>query len=204
MRLPRGGRVPPTDGVSHWRFQVADGVMLRAKSHDELVEVIFEFRLRNNITIGDPERDISDAYCAQFPAFCHQEPSDTDPSAARVSTEPILNRVSRWASIQARQIPKGGYELVPKAEAESRAAICAACPRQDTRWRGGCGGCSASTMQILQQLKKLRTTSKDGNLGACSIAGWANLVAIHLDADELPITEEMRTALPAPCWRKKL
>lgn len=204
MRLPRSGRMPPTDGVSHWRYPVQSDVMLRAKSQDELIEAIFDFRIRNNISPGDPEGDISRWYCAQFPGFCHAEASDTDPAAARISTEPMLNRVSRWASVSARQMPKGGYELVPKAEADSRAVICAACRKQDSGWRGGCGGCSASTMQILQQLKKLRTTPKDGNLGACSIAGWANVAAAWLPVSALPITEEQRAALPEACWRKKI
>lgn len=204
MILPRKGRVPPTDGQSHWRFPVAPGVMIRAKGHQELMEAVFEYRLRNNQPIGDIERDISDFYCRQYPKLCNPEPRDYNPEAASVSVEPMLNRVSRWASVLVHRIPRGGYELVPKAESEARAAICAACPKQEAGWKGGCGGCSASTLQLLQQLKKMRMTSKDGNLGACTIAGWGNLVAIHLTTETLAITAEQRAAMPDACWRKTL
>lgn len=202
MRLPKGGRTPPTDGTSHWRYPVATGVMLRASGKEQLIETIFEYRLRNNIAIGDIERDLSDWYCRQFPNFCHPEPRDYDPNAASVSTEPMLNKVSRWASILAHRMPRGGFELVPKAEAETRADICAACPKQQAGWRGGCGGCSSTTLQLLQGLKKMRSTPRDGNLGACSVAGWENSTAVWQPLDALEITEEQRAAMPDFCWRK--
>jgi hypothetical protein len=178
--------------------------MLRAKSHPELLDLMFDYRMRNNIALGDPERDVSDWYCPQYPRFCTPEPSDTDPSALRTSSEPMLNRVSRWASMTAHRMPRGGFPLVAPAAAESRALICAACPKQDSSWRGACGGCSATTLAILQQLKSLKKTTKDGNLGACSIAGWANLVAVWLPTDALEITDAQKAALPAACWRKAI
>lgn len=199
-----GGRIPPTDGTSHWRFPVANGVILRAKGREELRDLIFQYRLRANIPVGDPDRDLSDFYCRQYPSFCHAEPSDLNPNIPRVSTEPMLNRVSRWASLLAHKQPRGGYELVAKDEAERRAGICAQCPKQANDWRGGCGGCSATTMHLLQAIKKLRTTTRDGNLGACSIAGFYNGSAVHLGVDVLEIDDAMRTAMPDACWRKTI
>lgn len=196
------GRTPPSDGTSHWRYPVAAGVTLRAKGKQELIDLVFQYRLRANMPIGDVERDISSYYCGLYPGFCHAERSDVDPNAPRVSTEPMLNRVSRWASVLAHKQPRGGYDLVDKAEAERRATICAACPKQANDWKGGCGGCSATTLQLLQAIKKMRTTSKDGNLGACSIAGWSNMVAVHLGTDVLEISAEQRSAMPEACWRK--
>ncbi len=204
MILPKKGRVPPSDGVSHWRFPVAPGVILRGKGYDDLRDAIFEYRLRQNIPIGDIEADISRYYCELYPQFCHAERADTDPTAPRISSEPMLNRVSQWASLTAHKMPRGGWDLVTKAEAENRAAICAQCPKQDNGWKGGCGGCSSATLAILQQLKKLKSTPKDGNLGACSIAGWANFTAVWLAGEPLGITEQQKSALPAACWRKQL
>lgn len=201
MKLAKG-RTPPSDGESHWRFPVASGVMLRTKGHQPLIEAVFEYRLRNNIPIGDIERDISAYYCRLYPGFCHEEASDINPALPAVSSEPILNRVSRWASVLAHRQPRGGYALVAKDEAERRAAICAACPRQDNGWRGGCGGCSSVTLQLLQALKNLRTTPRDGNLGACSIIGWGNATAVHLPMSVLETTPEQQAALPDACWRR--
>ncbi len=204
MILPRKGRTPPSDGTSHWRYPVAPGVTLRAKGWQELNEAIFEYRLRNNIPIGDVDADISRYYCELYPGFCHAERADTDPTVPRVSSEPMLNRVSQWASVAAHRMPRGGYDLVTKAEAEGRATICAACPKQDNNWRGGCGGCSSATLAILQQLKKLKSTPKDGNLGACSIAGWQNGVAAWLPESALAVSDAQKAALPPACWRKAL
>ncbi len=204
MILPVKGRVPPSDGTSHWRYPVAPGVILRAKGHQELTEAIFEYRLRNNIPPGNIEVDIANFYCGLYPSFCHAERADTDPSIPRVSSEPMLNRVSRWASITAHAMPRGGLELVTKAEAERRAVICAACPKQANDWRGGCGGCSATTMQILQQLKKLKSTPVDGNLGACSVAGWFNGSSVWLPVEALAVDDQQKAAMPEACWRKSL
>lgn len=197
-----GGRQPPSDGTSHWRFPVADKVMLRAKTKQDLIDLVFQYRLRSNIPVGDVARDLSDWYCHQYPSFCHQEASDLNPAIPMVSTEPMLNRVSRWASVLAHKMPRGGYELVDKVEAERRAGICAACRSQSLSWRGGCGGCSATTLQLLQALKKMRKTERDGNLGACSVTGWENSVAVHMIKENLEITTEQSSATPSHCWRR--
>jgi hypothetical protein len=209
MILPTKGRVPPSDGTSHWRFQVAPGVMLRAQDHDGLVKLVFEYRLRNNIEPGDVVRDISNWYCAQFPKFCHPDPRPVkaDPSippAPLPPSEPILNRVSRWASVMAHKMPRGGYSLVTLDVAEKRAAICVGCPSQDSQWRGGCGGCSATTLQILQALKALKKTTKDGSLGACKVMGWANTVSIWCDPSVIPANASEKSVMPDACWRKSL
>ena len=206
MILPPHGRTPPTDGISHWRYPVAAGVIVRANGHEELVAAIFEYRLRNNIPIGDIVRDISDWYCAQYPRFCTPEPNERTPGAmpATATNEPMLNRVSRWASTIAHKMPRGGYPLVLPSVAEERATICVNCPKQDAGWRGGCGGCSATTLAILQQLKSLKKTPKDGSLGACGVTGWANVTAIWLEPTGTTVTDAEKAARPAACWRKNL
>jgi hypothetical protein len=194
--------MPPTDGVDRWHFPQGD-VVLHANGHQQLIEAIFEYRLRNHIEIGDIERDVDDYYCGRWPDFCHSEPSDRDPSIPRVSGETMLNRVSRWASGLARTMPRGGWPLQVVGEAERRAGICAACP-QNAGWRGGCLGCSASTLQLLQQIKGMRKTKQDGNLIGCLVAGWENSTAVWLGQECLTVTENQRRAMPDACWRKAL
>lgn len=66
-----------------------------------------------------------------------------------------------------------GFEFVPQAEAERRAAICAVCPYNGPAV--GCLGCSGSAMQgvrvALRQLVGARKTAMDGRLQACYICG---------------------------------
>ena len=196
------GRSPPSDGKAAYHFPVSESVTLHAQTLDALYRNIFEWRLRNNVPLADPERDVSTYYCRRWPAFCHKEPHDVDPSQPRISTESMLNRVSRWVAMMIHRMPRGGFDLVPNSDAEKRADTCIGCPLQDPKWRGGCGGCSASTLALIQQVKKMRTTKRDGSLGACRIMGWSNLASVHLPTDVLEVTAEQQQDLPDHCWRK--
>lgn len=187
------GREPPTDALSKWRFPQGD-VVLRGNTKDELIRVIFEYRLRNNIDVGDPNADIDSYYCRQYPKFCVQ--SDGMPSQ---NAEPMLNRVSRWAAAMARQMPRGGYAFEAQAEADRRAQICMNCPK-NVAWRGACGGCSGSTLQLLQQVKSLKKTRRDGNLNACTVTGWENGASVWLPLAVLRVSDDQRADLPEACW----
>lgn len=201
MKLQIVGRSPPTDGTSHWRFPQG-AVMIRAGTHKELIERVFEFRLRNYIPTGDIEREISDWYCAQFPRFCHEDGDGIGPSAKQKAAA-MLQRVAQWVSNLARKMPRGGYPLVTAAEADARATICAQCPKNG-HWKSGCGGCDAATLQLLQSVKQLKKTIRDGNLAACEVGGWENSTAIWMPKEQLALSPEQIAQLPTPCWRKGL
>lgn len=200
MRLAKG-RIPPSDGDDKWHFPQGK-LVLRASGRDELTALIFQYRLNNNIEIGDIEREIDDFYCGKWPSFCHAEASDVDATVPRQSEEPMLNRVSRWVSATVHKMPRGGYPLVTAVEAKARADICIAC-KKNTPWKGGCTGCSASTLQLLQHIKQHRKTDRDGNLNACAIGTWENGAAIHLPVEALSLTDQQKASLPQACWRKK-
>jgi hypothetical protein len=176
--------------------------MLRASGREELTEIIHSYRMRNGIPIGNVSRDIDDFYCAKYPTFCEKELNDTDPKAPRRTDEPMLNRVSRWASMTAQTMPRGGYEMAAPAEAQRRADICAGCP-QNKPWRGSCGGCSSITLQLLTAIKKMQKTARDGNLSACAIGGWDNNAGVWLSHGVLSITDADKQTLPEACWRKQ-
>lgn len=198
MKLMRG-RQPP----GGWHFEVVPGRVLRAINEAELTELIFEYRVRNNLPIGEISRDIDRYYCERWPDACHKDATEY-PGAKNATVpvaEPMLNRVTRWASLTARQMPAGGYALVPREEADRRAAICVAC-RQNVNWRGGCTGCSASTLALLAQIRQLRRTGRDGNLSGCALGGWDNLTAVHLPADRLVLAPEQQAQLPPACWKR--
>lgn len=200
MKVSRG-RIPP----GGWHFEVAPGVKLEAIDEETLVKRIFEYRLRNGIPIGDIERDIDNYYCSNWPDACHKEPHDWNPeiSAPSVSVEPLLNRVSRWASLLAHGQPKGGYALVSAAEAQARGKICVGCSHNQ-HWRVGCRGCSNSTAILLGQMRKLQSSQHHGDLSGCTQCGWDNATAVWLPTDALQIPDTTKANLPERCWRKKL
>lgn len=200
MRLSKG-RSPPTDGKDAYHLPQPDGTVIHGKTLELLIRNVFEYRVRNNIDPGDIERDIDNYYCAKWPGFCAPEKNGLGKSP-KAAAQDMLNRVSRWSSSIAHRMPRGGYPLVMLAEAEKRAAICSVCPKNGG-WRSGCGGCDATTLQIVQALKQLKKTTKDGNLSACQIGGFENSAAAWLPVEALPISDGERAAMPAPCWRKQ-
>ena len=71
MRLNRH-RIPP----GGWHYQVPDGPRLEAPTEEKLIKLIFEYRLRNGQSPGDPSADIDTYYCGRWPEACDKEVSD--------------------------------------------------------------------------------------------------------------------------------
>lgn len=175
--------------------------MLRAATEKMLTQQIFEYRLRNGIAAGDIERDLDEYYCGKWPDTCHEEPSDRQPGGARSPhSEKLLDRITRWVTTLGRAMPRGGYSLVDKDVAESRAAACHGCPNSKS-WRGGCSGCTQSVATMLVSLRQLRKTTRDGNLLGCAEMGFDCQTAIWLEQNS--VTDEQRARLPDRCWLKK-
>jgi hypothetical protein len=181
---------------------VAPGVRLEAINLVELTKLVFEYRIRNNISIGDIERDINDHYCRTYPDACYKETHEYGQARTDFPhIESLGNRVARWAMGLLRGMPQGGLELVNNAEAQSGALVCLNCVK-NLPWMGGCGGCHKSVTTVLAQLKNTNRTPQDSQLYACSVAGWGNETSIWLGPNNLPVTSEQLAAMPAQCWRK--
>lgn len=197
------GRVKQPPGG--WHFVMPDGTKLTAINEEKLIQQIHEYRIRNGIAPGDIERDIDTYYCTNWPDACQKEPSDyAGPSApSSPPREPLVNRVTRWTTSLIARMPRGGYAMVPGAEATRRALICASCPANKV-WRTGCIGCSSNVAALLMQLRGLRRTAHDGTLLACAFGGWGNEAAVHLSPSETAITDSQKSEMPEKCWRKAL
>lgn len=198
MRLGTG-REPPTG----WNYvQEPSGDRLEAVNKIELIKRIFEYRLRNNIPIGDLEKDIDIYYCTRWPQACHKEPHEYNAEASPPPPrEALVHRVARWASILLNRMPRGGYELVKPEEAQSRAKVCMNCPK-NLPWRVGCVSCSSSTAALLAQLRRLNKTQQDGLLYACQVGGWENSTSVWVNRDQLELTPDQFSSLPPRCWRR--
>lgn len=177
---------------------------LKAINRELLIKQIYEYRIRNSIAIGDIEKEINDAYCKKYPEACVKEAHEWGgPKLEFPHSEPISNRVARWASSLLHSMPQGGHRLVNAVEATSRAKICSDC-RKNIPWKGSCGGCSRSAVTLLAQIRKTNRTPHDGQLMACGVAGFGNETSVWMNVEQLPITEEQRDAMPDKCWRKDL
>lgn len=186
-----------TPGGPH--FPVAPGVTLRAHTFPDLFELITEWRTRNGVEVGNPQRDVDNYVCSQWPHFCHKESNDGPPPSQRGKT--MSSRVTTWAILRAREQPPGGYDMVSNDESEKRAQICAKCPL-NVAWVG-CQNCHQSTLSILSVVRKLRGTSLDNSLLACEACGHDNRTAVHLPLEILkPMDPQEQNHLPPGCWKK--
>jgi len=198
MKLGRG-KIPP----GGWHYEKPPIPRLEAINEEGLMKLLFEYKTRNNLPIGDLEREIDDYYCEKYPSACHKEASDYFPQTGQPAPprEPMLNRVTRWAAYMVTRMPRGGYQLVSQAEADRRNKICAVCPK-NVPWKNGCVGCSATTATLLTQLRQMRSSKQQGNLMACAVIGFDCVTGVWMPLESLPLTEDQVKQLPKECWRK--
>jgi len=100
----------------------------------------------------------------------------------------------------------GGSQLVDQAEAERRAAICAAC-HMNSGWQRPCSVCQ-ELGDLVRSITGGRSTSKDDRLFSCHVCACALKAAVHLPLETqcLGVTEEMRREFAymkdiAGCWK---
>lgn len=186
-----------------WFFPVAPKTILRAPTEQQLIQLIFEFRLRNSIPIGNIEADIEKMYCERWPQSCNEEPSDRNPLGQPLPPhETMATRIARWVAAITHTMPRGGFNLVDKDTAETRASACHGCPK-NVSWRGGCASCTQSTNAILVSLRQMRKTTRDGNLLGCLVLGSDNQTNVWLPEKTTQITDDQNLQLPARCWLKR-
>ena len=115
------GIIPPNG----YHYVVNDLVTLRAGTFDLLVKALGDWRTQNGIPVGDPERDIDNFICSNWPTFCQTEPRE---QAAMTKNQNMYKHVNAWGAIMLRNMPAGGYSLVDQKTAEDRVKTCITCP----------------------------------------------------------------------------
>ena len=62
-----------------------NGLVLKADTHELLVDALFAYRLRNNQNPNTVKSDIDRYFCSKWPSFCQMDPTDygrpNDPGA---------------------------------------------------------------------------------------------------------------------------
>lgn len=177
--------VPPASKKSglpdNWDFY-QDGVWMAAPDKIELVKKVREYRVANNLPVGDPSQEVEDFNAAKTRTVYSQRIDVT-----------LREKVVKWLESHLRLKNK----FVDEQEADRRAAICAKCPRNEIHWREGqkCRTCIENANRagaiILMGRKQHRP------LGACDILQQQNTVAVWLEEDKVQNEE-----LPDFCWRK--
>jgi len=195
---PKTSVIPP-GGFHYIETHGNATVRIESTSVEALAEAILKYRLSNGIPAGNPQQDVNDFICKQWPHFC----SDTNeqylvPNRPPPREEHLSRRASNWM-VSLWNLGSAN-ETDPKT-AEDRAAICAACPLNQDYHPGACAPCVESLDRLSFIWRRNRTTSVDGALFACKACGQLNAAAVQAAALP-PLSPEDIAALATPCWRK--
>ncbi len=195
---PKTSVIPP--GGFHFIEKTPTGEFkIESTSLASVQAALLTYRLNNNVPVGNPQQEVVDYICNNWPHFCSDNAEPYLVPANPISREAHLSRrVSDWT----RQIfDLGSDNTVAPAEAERRAAICAACPLNADFHAGACGPCVESLERIGFVWLRNRKTSFDEKLGGCKACGSFNRVAVQ--ASKLPpLTDADKAALDPKCWRR--
>lgn len=189
--------VVPKDG---WTYvQQSTGMTIKAKSWNELLRRIRNYRVANGIPLGPNfEEQIGEDVCRQqgwgSPICENQEPPTVE--KRQLGTMDVVNFLKvlkHWLFHKP--------ELVDPAEADRRAAICAVCPYNVEAT--GCFGCTNIAGMMFDVIKE-RSTPHDGQLKNCQVCGCVNRAQVWVPKETLDqgVSPEMREEFPEHCWKK--
>lgn len=195
--IPKTSVIPP--GGFHF-IEKHNGVEIRIDSHsvEDTAKALLQFRLNNGIPPGNPQQDVFNFICGQWPHFCHDNTADYMQTPVPVREEHMSRRAVNW---MVRLWNLGANNEIPASEADRRASICANCPLNVDYIGGACAPCIESLDRLAFVWRRQRTTPDDAKLKGCRATGQLNVVAVQ--ANQLPpLADGDLERLDAGCWRR--
>jgi hypothetical protein len=162
-----------------------------------LVKKVSQHRQNNNIPQDENLfNEIEEQMCERMSV----EDRDAHCGAgARIPKSIGWRQVESFLKTAGAFIASGG-QLVDQAEAERRAAICAACPLNVGMH--GCGVCRA-TVDAFRATILQRSTSQDAGLLNCGVCGCENRTQVHIPLETLRAgTGDLDYSLNPACWKR--
>ncbi len=171
MKLKARNRIPYGGG-----YNILDpltGIRVMAVTWDHLMTKVRDERRANSAPMGlELEDEVEQWACIAHP----EEVEVVDerlPRRRSLGLDDVVRGTSVLAAFKAL-----GSPLVPQAEANRRAAICARCP-MNIMWSQSCSICGKVEKAVMIVVGDVRTTHDQG-LYACSICGCSLKAAVHL------------------------
>lgn len=189
--------VPP-GGFSY--TEPESGVRFRHIVFADLLEKVRLHRIANGYPLPPGwEETVEDEACATQPTNIWRY-VDGEQTQAEPPRRLHISDVKNFARVVGAWMGTGA-EYVETQEAERRADICMACPKNQPI--EGCTPCA----QLIETISKAvagRSTSKDAGLQGCAVCSCSNRVQVHIPLEVLQrgVTDEM--IFPAWCWKKPL
>lgn len=185
-----------------WHYlQEHNGRKVRIDSDDGtarpgLERALTNYRLQNNLPVGNPWLDIVDQVCARYPGWCDAATAATIQAEyfqPKPAGEPRwIDRILEWgAGLMGKPV-----NYVTAEEAAKRALVCKTCPNNET-YENQCPSCTTRAHQLFTVLRQNRDTPMWRKLGGCRALSLCCRAAVWLERDLLP------PGAPAECWITK-
>lgn len=192
---------PPIGGWHYYTDPKTQTGRIKKASPREVFEQIKRYRVNNSTFTSDEKlwEELWNYWCGREPERCGL---NTPPVPDFEPHQITWQDVALFAGMAALAI-SSGQPLVDQAEAERRAAICAGCPMNQPL--NDCPHCREAINALAQKMGGL-STSRDGELKACSVCGCELKASVHvnLEAQQRVLKPEMSARLPEWCWKRKL
>lgn len=174
-----------------YRFKETDGAWIEAQSWGGVVKKVREYRKRNNMPAGDPDKEVIEQVCTNHPGLCWEVDEET--KKART----VVNLKGRLL-LGYRDLAKTRVEFVPLETARDRGNVCARCPK-NTELPTGCISCRLALNELRGSLIGNRPVDDRLVAHGCSVLGVELAALVHLDQPTID-----NPALPKGiCWRRR-
>ncbi len=206
------------DAPNHpWHyFQPGYDKPLVAHSEGEMLKVIEDFRIANDLPMGDPAVDLEN-YRRHLNTRLPRQPRGivrgktpappagraalvrTKPQIKRADQRTFIDKIRTWVKLQKNR----KWTPVEPEVANARAAICVSCPKNEALKKTTlCSPCISAVKRdivILTNNKKV-----DARLGACRAVNQANSIAVLAPKEELGRSLQLVDETIPECWLRSL
>lgn len=179
----------PKDG---YFFVESDGARIRGTSWSGVIARVKDYRSRNGMPAGSPDREVHDQACKRNAGLCSNVDAATIVARQKVS---LKGRMLGYLNMLRKKRASEPILFVDKEAAKRRATICAACP-MNTPLKEGCGSCRAALAEMRRDILGPRPI--DGRLQGCLVSGEDIAVAAHIESENISLP-----TAPGHCWRKR-
>lgn len=197
--------VPPRDSRaphSTWHYYQPGFVEpIQAQGYEDLIKAIENFRLRNEIEMGDPEKDVQNYLRHRYPRLSKPigpDKAKKSPAMARTSRT-LIDEVRLWSKLAKQR----AWKNIPQKQANKRSAVCINCPsNRPVNEITHCTPCVSAlnrTQVILTQGK-----APADPIGICTTCMQDNRVAVFMPKEELERSLKWVEETPKECWLREL
>lgn len=195
MALLKHLRIVPPGG---WRYvQPETAVRFESDDFDDLKRQIKAHRTYKGLPLDTIDHDVQSQLCAGLgPEWCTPEPGE-DYRPVRDLTAELTTGMAISLGKAVTSFVAGGGELVDKATAERRAAICRGCPFNKSAKLCSCSAVYAVVEALIPKDRR------EPGISVCMACGCSLQAKVNLPNEVIAASLSPETVLPSWCWQNE-